>query len=160
MVNSTEVVMGTPTAPSPTGTVDTTMALVLPTTAPSFGPFQVGVAREYLTTAAARVTSTAGDISLSVYDPATTGTGRLVNGTFTLSQPLSMWASSTSSAALAGAGGTVGGAAAPTPLISYSAPVTNNLATLMFRQNITSTEALRSGAYSKTLTFVLSTTNP
>ena len=31
---------------------------------------------------------------------------------------------------------------------------------LMFRQNITATETLRQGTYSKTLTFTLSTTAP
>ena len=50
--------------------------------------------------------------------------------------------------------------AAPTPLISYVAPVTNGAVNLTLRQNITATEALRSGPYSKTLTFTLSTTAP
>ena len=46
------------------------------------------------------------------------------------------------------------------PLLSYSAPVTNGAVNLTFRQNITATEALRTGSYSKTLTFTLSTTAP
>ena len=43
MVNSTDVIMG-----AGAGTVDTTLALTLPATAPSFGAFTPGVAREYL----------------------------------------------------------------------------------------------------------------
>ena len=43
---------------------------------------------------------------------------------------------------------------------TYSGPVSNNSAALNFRQHIGQTDALRTGAYSKTLTFTLSTTNP
>ena len=157
MVNSKDV-----TLPAGNGTVDTAMELLLPTAAPSFEPFVPGSAREYLTSAAARVTSTAGNVALSVHDAATTGTGRLVNANSgaALTNPLQVYASSTNANAVAGAGGNVGGAAAPTALMSYSAPVTNSAATLTFRQNITATETLRSGAYGKTLTFTLSTTAP
>ena len=45
-------------------------------------------------------------------------------------------------------------------LKSYSAPVTNDQPTLDFQQRIASTDALRTGTYSKTLTYTLSTTNP
>ena len=62
--------------------------------------------------------------------------------------------------AVAGAGGAVGGSAAPTSLLNYSAPVSNDNVTLTFKQSIGANDALRTGAYSKTLTFTLSTTQP
>ena len=162
MVNSTEVTMP---VGSPTGSVDTTLALALPTSSPSFGVFTPGVAREYLTSTQVRATSTAGDAAISIHDAATTGTGRMVNGTATLTNALQAYASFSTTAnppipAVAGPGGNVGSAAAPTSLISYTAPVTSSLITLTFRQNITATETLRSGSYGKTLTFTLSTTAP
>ena len=162
MVNSTDVTM--PTG-APTGSVDTALALTFPTTSPSFGAFTPGVAREYLTSGAFRVTSTAGNASVTVHDPATTGTGRLVNDAATLTNALQAYASFSTTAnppipAVAGPGGNVGSVTAPTSLISYTAPVTSSLTTLTFRQNITATETLRSGTYGKTLTFTLSTTAP
>ena len=104
------------------------------------------------------MTSTAGDAALAVYDPATTGTGRLVNNTATLTNPLQVFAAATQGTA--GMGGAVGGSAAPTQLITFAAPQTNRSTTLTFRQNITATETLRAGSYGKTLTFTLSTTAP
>jgi hypothetical protein len=43
---------------------------------------------------------------------------------------------------------------------SYAGPVSNDLAAIPFRRHIGSTDALRAGTYSKTLTFTLSTTTP
>ena len=57
------------------GTVPATLSLTLGPAA-SFGPFVPGVAREYTTTMAATVISSAGDATLSVGDP-----GRLMNST-------------------------------------------------------------------------------
>ena len=54
----------------------------------------------------------------------------------------------------------VGGSAAPTSLLTYTGPKSNDTVTLNFRQTIGRTEALRTGTYSKTLTFTLSTTQP
>ena len=72
-------------------------------------------------------------------DPSTTTTGRLVNGAFTLPQPLQgSWARSQ----------------------TWTAPVSNDQATVTFKQAIGANEALRTGTYSKTLTFTLSTTTP
>ena len=45
-------------------------------------------------------------------------------------------------------------------LHGYSAPVSNDVATIGFRQHIAATQALRTGTYSKTLTFTLSTATP
>ena len=54
----------------------------------------------------------------------------------------------------------VGGSAAPTTLKTWSAPTSNEAVTVNFKQSIGANDALRTGAYSKTLTFTLSTTNP
>ena len=54
----------------------------------------------------------------------------------------------------------VGGSANPTSLLTYGGPVSNDQVTLGFRQAIGQNEALRTGTYSKTLTFTLSTTTP
>ena len=67
------------------GSVPATLALTLGAPA-TFGPFTPGVAKTYTAQTTATVTSTAGDATLTVADPA--GTMRLVNGAFTLAQPL------------------------------------------------------------------------
>ena len=90
MVNSVDYQM-----PAGTGTVATTLELALGTAPANFGAFTPGVAREYLATAVPRITSTAGNAALTVYDPATTNTGRLMNGTFALSQALQVFATGT-----------------------------------------------------------------
>ena len=59
-------------------------------------------------------------------------------------------------AALAG----VGGSSSPTSLLTYSAPASNDAVSLTFSQAIGANEALRTGSYSKSLTFTLSTTTP
>ena len=43
---------------------------------------------------------------------------------------------------------------------TYAAPVSNDAVTLEYSQLVKSTDALRTGSYSKTLTFTLSTTTP
>jgi hypothetical protein len=135
------LVLDSQAAPQPTPTavatadvgaqVPATLAL---TVAPAaFGAFTPGVAREYTTTAAANVVSTAGDAALTVSDP-----GKLANGARTLRQPLQV-------------------AIAPN---TWSDPVSNAPATITFKQAIEADEPLRTGSYTKTLTFTLSTTNP
>ena len=54
----------------------------------------------------------------------------------------------------------VGGASSPTALLTYNGPVSNDMLTLAFKQTVGAGEALRTGTYSKTLTFTLSTTAP
>jgi uncharacterized protein (TIGR03118 family) len=139
------------------GTVGATLSLSLGT-APSFGTFAVGVAQDYLASTTASVVSTAGNGTLTVADPSSTATGHLVNGTFALAQALQAKASSP-----LGTGGdyaAVGGMANPTSLLTYSGPVSNDNVTIGFKQPIAATDPLRTGAYSKTLTFTLSTTQP
>ncbi len=118
------------------GSVPATLALTLGAPA-SFGAFTPGVAKEYTATTEATVISTAGDATLTVADTGTNA-GYLVNGAFTLPQPLQ------------GLG----------VVKTYSGPVSNDKATVTFKQAIGASDALRTGSYSKTLTFTLSTTNP
>ena len=64
--------------------------------------------------------------------------GHLANGAFELPQPLRV-------------------DIAPA---SWTGPVSNASVAITFRQAIAATDALRTGSYSKTLTFTLSTTAP
>ena len=48
----------------------------------------------------------------------------------------------------------------PLGLKSYGAPVSNDAVTVDLQQSIGSTDPLRTGIYSKTLVFTLSTTSP
>jgi hypothetical protein len=121
------------TAPGSAGaTVPATLALTLGAPA-TFGAFTPGVGKDYTASTTADVLSTAGDAALTVSDP-----GHLMNGTFSLPQPLVVEFSKA----------------------SWTAPVSHEPVTIMFKQHINATDALRTGAYSKTLTFTLSTTTP
>jgi hypothetical protein len=139
------------------GSVPATLSLKLDTP-PTFSPFAPGVAADYAASMTANVVSSAGDGVLSVADPSTTATGHLVNGTYSLPSALQARASSPGGAG--GALADVNGSAAPTPLLSYSGPVANDPVTLQFQQHIGANDALRTGTYSKTLVFTLSTTSP
>ena len=130
--------------------VPATLSLTLGPAA-SFGAFTPGVDRTYDASTTANVISTAGDAALSVTDPSGIATGRLVNGAFALAEPLQVRANSAAFAPLA---------TAPVSLLSYIAPISNDAVTLDLRQHIGPNEALRTGAYSKTLTYTLSTTSP
>ena len=114
------------------GTVPATLSLALGTAA-TFPSFVPGVAREYEATTTANVISTAGDATLSVSPP-----GNLTNGAFSLPEPLRVEFSKA----------------------AWTAPVANDPVTITFKQAIKANDALRTGTYSKTLTFTLSTTNP
>jgi hypothetical protein len=120
-----------------TGTVPATLALTLGAPA-SFGQFVPGLAKEYTATTTGTVVSSAGDAALTVSDPSASHPGHLVNGAFALTQPLQGL-------------GTVK---------TYAGPVSNDVAAITFKQAIGQTDALRTGTYSKTLTFTLSTTTP
>jgi len=118
------------------GTVPPTLSLALGAPA-SFGAFTPGVNRTYEASTTANVVSTAGiaklSAALSVSDP-----GHLTNGSFRLQQPLQV---------------------EMTPA-SWAGPVSNAAVSILFKQPIGAHEPLRTGVYSRTLTFTLSTTNP
>ena len=81
-----------------------------------------------------------------------------MNGTFFL--PSKVQARARNAANQTGNYADVGSSAAPTQLLTYSGPISNDTVTLGFRQAIGANDALRTGPYSKTLTFTLSTTTP
>jgi photosystem II stability/assembly factor-like uncharacterized protein len=114
------------------GSVPATLGLTLGPAA-TFGAFTPGVEKTYEATGSANVISTAGDATLSVGD-----TCCLANGTFALPEPVQVSFSKA----------------------SWTAPVSNDPVTITFKQHIAANQALRTGSYSKTLTFTLSTTNP
>ncbi len=114
------------------GTVPAALSLSLGAAA-SFGAFAPGVDKTYTASTTADVLSTAGDATLSVSDP-----GHLVNGAFSLPDPLQVTLSKS----------------------SWNAPVSHDPVTIGFSQHIGAGDALRTGAYSRTLTFTLSTTTP
>jgi X-Pro dipeptidyl-peptidase len=114
------------------GTVPATLSLTLGATA-SFGAFTPGVAKDYTASTTAGVISTAGDAALSYSDP-----GHLANGAFSLPSPLEVTLSKS----------------------AWTAPVSNDAVTIGFKQHVGAGDALRTGSYSKTLTFTLSTTSP
>ncbi len=114
------------------GTVPATLSLALGAPA-SFGALTAGIAKDYTAQTSANVISTAGNATLSVSDP-----GHLMNGTFALPQPLVVEFSKS----------------------SWTGPVSNDPVTIRFAQRVNANDALRTGSYSKTLTFTLSTTQP
>jgi hypothetical protein len=150
---STTFVHGTSADTGAGGTVPATLSLTLGTPA-AFGAFTPGVDKNYDAGTTATVISTAGDATLSVTDPSTTATGRLVNGSFALSEPLQAKANTGAFAPLSTNAGS------PLTLLTYNGPVSNDAVAIGFRQHIAANQALRTGAYSKTLTFTLSTTKP
>ncbi|HEY6889169.1 MAG TPA: hypothetical protein VI300_15355, partial [Solirubrobacter sp.] len=136
------------------GTVPTSLSLTLGGS-PSFGAFTPAVARTYDTAVAASVVSTAGDATLSVTDSSSTATGHLVNGTFSLPSALQVRAANAANpnpayAPLSEVANT------PLNILSYAGPTAGaDTVTVGFRQAIGATDTLRSGSYSKTLTFTL-----
>jgi hypothetical protein len=114
------------------GAVGPTLELTLHA-APAFGAFVPGVEREYTTSTEATVLSTAGDTTLSVSEP-----GHLMNGAFALPQPLRV-------------------EIAPS---FWPGPVTAAKSLITFKQPVAANDPLRTGTYSKTVTFTLSTTAP
>jgi hypothetical protein len=139
------------------GSTPATLSLSLGTPA-SFGAFTPGLGKDYESSMTANVISTAGDGALSVADASSTATGHLVNGAFSLPSVLQTKASS--AAGTGSAYAPVGGSASPTTVLTYTGPTSNDAVTVGFKQTIGANDALRTGSYSKTLTFTLSTTQP
>jgi hypothetical protein len=136
------------------GSVPATLALTV-TPSASLGTFIPGLADDYETTLGAGVTSTGGDAALAVTDNSATAPGRLVNGAFSLARPLQLSAVGGGTAGPAGAL-----SASPLTLMTYGGPISNDAVTVNVLQQIAANDPLRTGTYSKTLTFTLSTTTP
>jgi hypothetical protein len=152
-----EILSATNTGTDAGGSVPATLSLTLGAPA-SFGSFTPGVTKTYESATTANVISTAADALLSVADASSTATGHLVNGAFSLPQALQ--ARARNAANTGTAYNNVGSSASPLNLITYSGPTSNDQVALQFSQLVNANDALRTGAYSKTLTFTLSTTQP
>jgi amidase len=129
------------------GTVPATLGLTVG--GGTLGSFAPGVTREYTTALAADVVSTAGDAALNVTDPSGVAPGHLVNGAFALPSALRM-----------GVGTLEPVSGVPLALAAWAAPVSHAAVTVRAAQSIGAGDALRTGTYSKTLTFTLSTSAP
>ncbi|MDA0182082.1 M1 family metallopeptidase [Solirubrobacter phytolaccae] len=114
------------------GTVPATLSLTLDGPA-SFAPFTPGVEKDYTATTKATVTSSAADATLSVSEP-----GFMTNGPFSLAEPLRIELSKS----------------------AWTGPVSNDEVTVTAKQLVKAKDPLRTGSYSKTVTFTLSTTSP
>ena len=90
----------------------------------------------------ATVTSTGEDAALSVIDPSSTATGRLVNGAHALAAPLQVSADGGAFAPLRTDNG-------PLALAAWNTPITNRSVELGFKQSIGATEGLRTGSYAQ-----------
>ncbi|HWK25609.1 MAG TPA: ThuA domain-containing protein [Solirubrobacter sp.] len=154
---SKDVTFEVPTSVSASvsATVIPTLSLTLSGSA-TFGTFQPAVTNTYTASTTANVVSTAGNALLSVADTSGTAAGHMVNGTSVLAQALKVRA--TDAANPNTAYKELTGSAQE--LLSYPREISNDAVTLQFQQPIAATDALRSGSYSKTLTYTLSTTAP
>jgi len=133
--------------------VPATLALSLGAGA-TFEPFVPGLAKTYEAATSANVISTAGNATLSVSDTGP-NPGHLVNGAFSLPQPLQIRARNS-----ANTGTAYNNVGSSLNLLTWAGPVSNDAVALQFSQLINSGDALRSGTYAKSLTFTLSTTTP
>jgi hypothetical protein len=137
--------------------VPSVLALRLANQLATIGSITPGVARDYDAVVAATVTSSLGNARLSVADIGD-GSGRLVNGTTPLAQPLLVRATNTANPNTVFAPLT--GASSPLTLLNWNTWIANDPVTIAIRQRIAQTEPLTAGGYSKTITFTLSSTAP
>jgi hypothetical protein len=131
-VTVTVPLTSTSTTGSVGGSTPATLGLTLSGPA-SFGAFTPGVDKTYTTSTTANVISSAANAALSVSNP-----GHLMNGAFSLTDPLQVSLSKS----------------------AWTAPVSNDPVTVSLSQHIGANDALRTGDYTQTLTFTLSTTQP
>jgi hypothetical protein len=122
----------------------------------AFGRFTPAVANTYTASTTATVTSTLGSAALTVLDPSPVSPGHLVNGDMAMVQPLRARATNATQTSSAFAPVS----ANPLTLLTYNGPATADTVAVEFQQQVGATDALRAGAYSKTLTFTLATTDP
>jgi hypothetical protein len=134
------------------GTVPGALGLTL-TASANLGSFPPGVTRDYTASLSGTVTSSEPAAELSVRDPSANATGRLVNGSWALAQPLQLRAGTAAFAPLSTTG-------APLVLQPFTTPVGKQPVAIDVKQAIAETDSLRAGSYGKTLVFTLSATAP
>ncbi len=145
------------------GQVASTLAISVAAGAPSFGALTPGVAATYTTTLAMSLTSTAQSATLTAADLTGTFTGHLVNnatgGPYVLAQGLQVSGADPANNPGSGIFSDLS-VTEPATLLTYSAPVSSDPVTIAFKQAVGANEPLRTGSYSKVITFTLSTNNP
>ncbi len=124
------------------------------------GDLLPGVDRDYTMSVSAIATATGlpGPITLSVADPSTNATGHLVNGDYSLIDPLQARAFSAS--ATGGPFTPLRADRGPLTLLTYGGPISGDVGTIEFKQPVRVADPLRAGVYSKTLTFTLAVGGP
>jgi HYR domain-containing protein len=128
------------------------------------GSFLPGKTQEYHNTCGLKATSTAAESKLVAEDASATDTGHLVQAythgafkeTYELPEPLESKAISTQG----GIGGALTSLVAPTTLLTYAKPFSEDEMTVTFNQKIGLHDHLHTGTYAKTITLTLSTTTP
>ena len=128
------------------------------------GSFVPGKTQEYHNTCGLKATSTAAESKLVAEDASATDTGHLVQvythgafkETYELPEPLESKATSTQG----GIGGALTSLVAPTTLLTYAKPFSEDETTVTFNQKIGLHDHLHTGTYAKTITLTLSTTTP
>jgi PKD repeat protein len=124
----------------------------------NFGTFLPGVTKDYTTSLAATVTTSATAAELTVRDASSNHTGHLVNGTSFLAQPLQV--NATDQANPSSAFKPLSESGARVSLLAFPTPVSGHPLTIGFKQSIAATEQLKVGGYGKTVVFTLSATTP
>ncbi|MDA0159025.1 ThuA domain-containing protein [Solirubrobacter ginsenosidimutans] len=148
---------GTDVPVSVGGTVPSVLALNIGNPI-DLGTFVPGVTKDYTSSVAATVTSSASAAALSVLDPSAIATGKLVNGTTALPQTLQV--NATDAAQPTGVFAPLSTTGAALSLLAFPTPVGAHPVTINFKQPIAATDSLLRGNYTKTLTFTLSATTP
>ena len=134
------------------GETPATLQLTLGAT-PTFSPFIPGMAQSYTTTHDRPGRLDGDNATLSVADPSAIHTGHLVNGTYFLPAALEVGAAHSGARSRARRRSA---ARRPDDDPDLDRHRRRETITLRFKQNIAVTDALRTGAYAKTLTFTLS----
>ncbi len=151
------------------GNVPSTLSISVGSTTPNLGAFVAGTAATYTASLAATVTSSAATSTLQAADlctpTATCFPGYLVNtaasgGPYKLAQGLQVDATSANSSATGGGVWMNLATTNPATVLSYNNPVANDPVTFGFQQVIGANDPLRTGTYTKTITFTLSTNTP
>jgi hypothetical protein len=152
-------VVGAYVAPIVEGKVPFTQTLEAACAHVEFGKLLPGVAATYQKACLLTATSTAAASQLTAEDPSAEHTGHLVQGSYFLTEPLSVEATTTEtegSPASAGKKALTGKAT----LMTFANPFSKNGMTATFYQAIGSKEGLHTGTYAKTIVLTLSTTTP
>jgi hypothetical protein len=160
-----------PATSEPTAVVEASVAVVVEGKVPftqtleaacthvDFGKLLPGVATTYQKACLLTATSTAAASQLTAEDPSGEHTGHLVQGSYFLSEPLGVEASTTETEGGPSSAGKKALTSKAT-LMSFASPFSKNGITATFSQAIKGKEGLHTGTYAKTIVLTLSTTTP